>query len=324
MKNLRMIGWCVSIAIVLAGCSTTQEVQTYIRDAHVAGPVATPPVHVVTDNSKHALTVSFYAVQQGKDNLFGNIEGSGTNAWLYSPELVQRSDGSTVTTRTLPKYNVDWKRPEYSGGISLDAALGGFAVSFGGSFSRSSGASRYGWQGGIGVFTRDAKPVRIRLDLGIVSQRLEYQARTATITKTKTTWPFDSETTVDTAYYFDRDTQGGIGYYGTITVNSALPSWPVNLFLQFNYLNQPVLSYTPVARTTTDFLFFVPVQTTSGSGEVATRTTFLGLTPGIFIEPASNLILTGGVRALFDVSDTIKEPGYIIMPFVQLGFRVGM
>jgi hypothetical protein len=324
MTNLRNIGGTIIVAVVLAGCSTTEQVQTYIRDAHVAGPVATPPVNVVTDDARNAVTFSFYAVQQGKENLAGNIEGSGTNAWLYSPELVQRNDGSTVSTRVIPEYNVDWKRPEYSGGVHLDAAWDGFALTFGGSFSRASGASRYGWQGGIGFFTKEAKPVRIRLDLGIVSQHLEYQARTATITTTKTNWLFGSETAVDTAYYFDRDTQGGIGYYGTLTINTALPSWPVNLFLQFNYLNQPVLSYTPVARTTTDFLLFLPIQSTGGSGEISTRATFLGVTPGIYIEPASNLILTGGVRALFDVSDTIKEPGYIIMPFVQLGFRVGM
>lgn len=325
MTSARTAATAALLALVLAGCSTTEQVQTYIRDAHVSGPVATPPVHVVTDNTKHAVTFSFYAVQQGKDILAGNIEGSGTNGWLYTPELVQRRDGSTVYTRVIPQYNMDWKRPEFSGGIDLDVAWEGTALSFGGTFARSSGASRFGWQAGLGFFTREQRPVRVRLDLGLFAHYLEYQARTATITTVKTEWIFSSPTTtVDTAYYFDRDTKGGIGYYGTLTINTALPSWPLDFFLQFNYINQPVLSYTPVSRTTTDFLLFLPIQSTSGSGDVATRASFIGLTPGIYIEPTPDLILTGGVRTLFDVSDTFKEPSVIVMPFLQLGFRVGL
>jgi hypothetical protein len=313
------------LTFALAGCSTTEQVQTYIRDAHVAGPVASPPVHVVTDHAKNAVTFSFYAVQQGKDNLAGNIEGSGTNGWLYSPELVQRPDGSTSYARVIPRYNMDWKRPEFSGGADLDIAWEGMALTVGGAFSRASGASRLGWQAGLGFFTREQKPVRVRLDLGVFAQYLEYQARTATITTVKTEWFFSGSTTsVDTSYYFDRDTKGGIGYYGTLTINTAVPSWPLDLFLQFNYINQPVLSYTPVSRTTTDFLLFLPVQSTSGSGDIATRASFIGLTPGIYIEPTPDIILTGGVRALLDISDTFKEPNVIVMPFVQLGFRVGM
>ncbi len=324
MFSVRTCGGTIALACILAGCSTTQQVQTYIRDAHVTGPVASPPVHVVTDDARNAVTFSFYAVQQGSDQLTGNIEGSGRNSWLYTPELVQRPDGSTVMTRVIPEHNIDWKRPEYSGGMHLDAAWDGFALSLGGAFSRASGASRFGWQGGIGFFTREQKPVRVRLDLGIFAQYLDYQARTATITTTKTDWLMNSSTTVDTAYYFDRDTKGGIGYYGSLTINTALPSWPVNFFLQFNYVNQPVLSYTPVSRTTTDYLLFVPLQSTSGSGDISTRASFIGLTPGIYIEPTSNLILTGGARALLDISDTFKDPNVVLMPFVQIGFRVGM
>jgi hypothetical protein len=207
MITMRTIAGAAILTCVLAGCSTTEQVQTYIRDAHVTGPVASPPVHVVTDNAKNAVTFSFFAVQQGKENLTGNIEGSGTNGWLYSPELVQRPDGSTYYARVIPRYNVDWKRPEFSGGINLDAAWDGTALTFGGVFSRASGESRLGWQAGVGFFTRESKPVRMRIDLGIFAQYLEYQARTATITTVRTDWVFGhSATSVDTAYFFDRDT----------------------------------------------------------------------------------------------------------------------
>lgn len=324
MIRIRTIAGVALSAYALAGCSTTEQVQTYIRDAHVAGPIASPPVHVVTDHAKNAATFSFYALQQGSDHLAGNIEGSGTNGWLYAPELVQRPDGSTTYARVIPKYNMDWQRPEFSGGIDLDIAWEGTALSFGGSFSRGSGESRLGWHAGVGFFTREQRNVRVRLDLGIFGQSLDYQARTATITTVRTEWAFSAPTTsVDTAYFFDRDTKGGIGYSGSLTINTAFPSWPLDLFLQFNYINQPVLSFTPVSRTTTDFVFLMPVQSTSGSGEVATRASFIGLTPGIYVEPTPDLILTGGVRTLIDVSDTFKEPNIVVMPFLQLGFRVG-
>ena len=323
MITMRSLGGGIAVACILGGCSTTQQVQTFIRDAHVTGPVASPPVHVVTDHSRNAATLTFYAVQQGKDVLSGNIEGAGTSSWLYKPELIQRPDGSTVTTRVIPQYNMDWKRPELSGGIHLDLAWNATALSLGGAFSRSSGASRFGWQLGMGFFTREASDVRLRLDAGVFGQYLDYQARTATITTTSTQWLFGSSSSVDTAYYFDKDAKGGLGYYGSLTLNSAKSSWPVNFFLQLNCVVQPVLSYTPVSRTTTDFALIIPIQTSSSAAEVSTRATFVGITPGVYIEPAENLILTGGVRYLLDMSDTIKDPEHVLMPFVQLGVRTG-
>ena len=319
LEAIIMIPWLLTVH----GCSTTQHVQTYVQDASVHGPVMSPPVHVVTDNARHAMTVSAYASSQQMNRFKGAVEGTPSGFWLPQWDTVRTRDGRPLRS-TVSSSNLTWNQPDFAGGVNLDIVWSTTALSLGGTFATGNGSTQGGWQAGVGFCSGETSSVKVRFDAGLFGQFLDFESRSVTITTTTSEWWGSRSTTVDTSFYLDRDSRSGLGYYGSLTINSAKPSWLFNIFLQANFVVQPLLSYTPVKRTTVDWVVFLPIESTSGSGDVTTRATFLGITPGIYIEPTPSTVLLAGVRYLYDVSGTLKEPRSVAIPFVQFGLRAGM
>ncbi len=312
------------LAFLVGGCTTTEQVQTFVRDAYVHGPVMSPPVHVATEQARNAMTVSAYGSVQRNETLRGNIDGAGSGMWGSQWDTIRQPPGSTLPREDTRTHRLFWYTPEYSGGVHFDVAWESFALSLGGAFAAHEGSTRMGWMAGVGFFTRETSAVRMRFDVGLFGQAMDFDARAMTITTRTTEWWGSSSSNVDTAFYFDSDVESGLGYYGSLTINTAHGSWPVNIFLQLNCVVQPLLSYTPLRRTAVDWALFLPIESHSGSGEVTTSTTFLGVTPGVYLEPSPSSVLLAGVRFMKDVSGTLKKPDYVLMPFVQFGLRVGM
>jgi hypothetical protein len=321
--------WALSVAILLlSGCGTTeQQVKAIVRDAEVEGPVFSPPVHVVSDNSRHSATVSTYATIQGMSLLRGVVQGSepGKSGWLYPVDTLNGSGGTVSLRRQIPQYNLHWQHPEFVAGMHVDLAGGSTALSLGASIAASGGSTLVGWSAGIGLFSKESSSVRLRLDAGVFGQLLKYESRTVAITTTTTSFLFGgTSTTVDTAFYCDRNSESSIGYYGSLTFNSANPGWPVNIFFQANCVVQPILSYSPSTRTTFGWLLLIPVPTSGQRTDVSSNAVFIGITPGIYIEPSPSMVVTAGVRCLYDVSETFSDKNALFIPFVQVGLRVGM
>jgi hypothetical protein len=319
LEAMVVIPWLLA----MNGCSTTQHVQTYVQDASVHGPVMSPPVHVVTDNARHAMTVSAYATSQQMNRFKGAVEGTPSGFWLPQWDTVRTRDGRPLRS-TVSSSNLTWNQPDFSGGVDLDVVWSTTALSLGGTFATGNGSTQGGWQAGVGFCSAETSSFKVRFDAGLFGQFLDFESRSVTITTTTSEWWGTRSTTVDTSFYLDRDSRSGLGYYGSLTINSAKPSWLFNIFIQANFIVQPLLSYTPVERTTVDWALFLPIESTSGSGEVTTRATFLGITPGIYIEPTPSTVLLAGVRYMYDVSGTLKEPRSVAIPFVQFGLRAGM
>jgi hypothetical protein len=332
-------GWATQFGLFMAaipalaswafsGCGTTeQQVSTFVRDAAVSGPLFSPPINPVSEKSPNTVTLSASMSGMRKSLLEGVIVGSepGKSDWLYSYDTVQLSGGGVAIKKQIPQYNLSWKQPRFSAGLNCDVAWRSVALSFGGSLSTSSGYTLYGWSAGIGLFSSELSNVRARLDLGIFGQNLHYNARSVAITTTTTSWIFGgSSTTVDTTFYHDATNESSIGYYGSIILNSAFTSSPVNFFLQGSLVSQPILHYKPYTKTTVNWLMFVPLESTDSRGEVSTDALLLGITPGIYMEPSKSLIVVAGVRCLFDVSETFTGETSVIMPFVQVGLRTGL
>ena len=209
--------------------------------------------------------------------------------------------------------------------MHFDLAGGSTALSLGASIAASGGSTLVGWSAGIGLFSKETSLVRLRLDVGVFGQVLNYEARTVAITTTKTSFLFgETSTAVDTAFYYDRNSASSIGYFGSLTFNSANPGWPVNIFFQANCVVQPLLSYTPSTRTSYGWLLLIPVPTSGDRTDVSSQAVFIGITPGVYIEPSPSMVVTAGVRCLFDVSETFSDKNALFIPFVQVGLRVGM
>lgn len=313
--------------LLVAGCTTSEVTQTFVKNATVAGPVVTPPVHVVTQDTKNSITMTGFLTLQGGEQQRGYVSGSppGSVSWLYPVDTLRLPDGRQSLVRRVPEYNLIWNLPDMAAGLHVDMTWQSTAVSLGVSLSAASGSTLFGWSAGLGLFGGDSGAVRVRFDAGLFGQAMNYDAFSVAVSTSKSSWPFGSTTSVDTAYYHDVHSASSLGYYGSFSLNSAVEEWPVNVFLQGSCVVQKLLGYTPMTRTTTNWLvpLFLPVQLETSSEEVSTKPVLLGVTPGVYIKPSRSLLLLVGVRFMFDVSDTLLDTGQIVIPFVQMSLRFG-
>ena len=307
--------------VLIAGCTSSEVTQTFVKEATVEGPAGIPPVHVVTSDTKNSITLTgFLALQGGEQR--GYVTGSppAKASWLYPVDTVRLSDGRRSLVRRVPEYNLLWKLPDVAAGLHVDITWRSTAVSFGASLSAAAGSALFGWSAGVGLFGGDSGAVRVRFDAGLSGQALSYDASSVTISTSTTSWLFGSTTRIDTAFYHDTRSTSSLGYYGSLTLNSAVDGWPVNVFLQGGCVVQTLLAYSPTTRTTTDWLLplFLPIPEETSSTEVSTKPVLWSVTPGVYVRPSRSLLLLVGVRFLFDVSDTLLDTGRMVIPFVQM------
>jgi hypothetical protein len=313
--------------LLVVGCTTSEVTKTFVKEATVDGPVTTPPVHIVMADTKNSITMTGFLTLPRGEIQRGYVSGSppGQVSWLYPVDTLRLPDGRESHVRRVPEYNLIWNLPEVAAGLNLDIAWQEVAVSLGASLSAASGSALFGWSAGLGFFGGDSGSVRVRFDVGLSGQAMSYDASSVSISTSTSSWPFGSTTHIDTAYYHDVRSTSSLGYYGSLSLNSAVEEWPVNVFVQGSCVAQKLLGYTPMTRTTTDWLvpLFLPVQQSSSSEEISTKPVMLGVTPGLYFKPSPSVLLLVGVRFIFDMSDTLLDTGRIVMPFVQvnLSFR---
>jgi hypothetical protein len=263
--------------------------------------------------------MTVYGSYQGTEDIKGVVEGSppGAAPWVYPQDTLYYL-GSFRTVPRKPETNLTWNLPDFTGGLDLDIAWESFALTGGINFSSASGQSLVGWSAGVGIFQVSDRGVGIRFEGGILGQELAYEASSVQIYRATVspTWFSRGSTFVDTSYYRDYDKDMKLGFYGSLLVNTAYPDWPANFFLQASVFTQPLLKFEPSRRTDHTFMFPFAFTTTHTS-EVSTNVTLMGVTPGIYFEPSPTILITGGVRFIFDVSKSIKEPSNLMMPFLQ-------
>ena len=317
-------------ALFLLGCGQTTQVHvtTIIKEAEVAGPVSPVPVHVVTPHSKNRVALTLHGTYQGSQEVKGIISGSppGTAPWLYPKDTIRLSGTTIREVPRFPETNLSWNLPGFTGGLDLDIAWENIALSAGLNIASVSGDALVGWSAGFGLFKADTGGVGIRLEGGILGQTLTYDASAVQIVTVTQTggWFSGSSTSVDTFYYRDYDRNMKLGFYGSLMLNTAYPEWPANFFLQASVFTQPLLSYEPSRRTTSQFAWLIlPTEVThTEKSEASTSVALFGLTPGFYIEPSPTFLITGGVRILFDFSNSFKEPSNLVMPFLQFSLSI--
>jgi len=317
-------------AAFLLGCGQTTQVQvtTIIKEAEVSGPVSPVPVHVVTPHSKNRVAFTLHGTYQGSQEVKGIVNGSppGTARWLYPMDTIRLSGTTIREVPRFPETNLSWNLPDFTGGLDLDIAWENIALSAGLNIASVSGDALVGWSAGLGLFKADTGGVGIRLEGGILGQTLTYDASAVQIVTVTQSggWFSGSSTSVDTFYFRDYDRDMKLGFYGSLMLNTAYPEWPANLFLQASVFTQPLLSYEPSRRTTSQFVWLIlPAEVTdTHASEASTSVALFGLTPGFYIEPSPSFLITGGVRILFDFSNSFKEPSNLVMPFLQFSLSI--
>jgi hypothetical protein len=315
-------------ALFLMGCGTTSvQVTTIVKEAEVTGPVSTVPVHVVSPHSKNRIAMTFYGSYQGSQEVKGIVSGSppGSAPWLYPQDTLYYLGTTVRTVPRTPETNLNWRLPNFTGGLDLDIAWEHFALTGGLNVSSVSGEALIGWSAGMGFFTAKPGGVGLRLEGGVLGQSVGFDASSVQIVTVSHSggWFSHSSTSVDTFYFHDIDRTMNIGFYGSLMLNTTYPEWPVNIFLQASVFTQPLMSYTPSRRTDVTFMFPFPgVGTHTEETTASTDVVLFGLTPGIYIEPSPTILITCGARIIMDISDSMREPGNLVMPFVQFSLRI--
>lgn len=278
-------------ALLLSGCVVSQEF--YLEDVHVSGPMNQPPVNITKDVKPGQITVSPH-LSYNKDRL---LKG----------KIPESEDGPSSMK------DLSWTLPEYTFGVGVDYTAGAHVgVTAGWNFGVARGQGL--WNGSLGLAVFGEGPVvGVRFDAGVQLRAMEHNSYVKVVTTTR---GFFQSTVVDTGYFHDRGTDRALDFYGSLTLNTKVQDWPVNLFLNTALSRQSLLDYSP---TTWSELHPFP-GTELSTINVQSTATLLIFTPGVFIELGEDMRLLVGARIQFVLDMEETQPSAATSPFVQMEF----
>jgi hypothetical protein len=302
------------LACSAAGCTVTQQVDTHILDAQLNGQPTPIPVHVTTPQTSNSTTVTPSLSLRATRRLTGQVEGSPV------------SDGIPFyPSGQVPDHNLTWNFPVAAAGIELDIARQSTAFTLAGNVTAGSGTSTYGFLAGFGMFSHEPGGMAARFDIGATFQAITGRIASVEITTTHTTPLFGSPyTTVDTAFYVDTQTKLRLGYFASLTLNTASEESPVNLVFQATYQYQSLFGFTPSRRVTRDWTnpILVPATTQNSGVDVSTTVSFFSVAPALAVRFGPMTRLVVGARISWPVMEDPPTPTTIVQPFIRMDMRL--
>ncbi len=291
--------------LLFNGCIPQQVEETlYLGDAKVNAPITTPPLHLNIRSNPGEITLSPKFSSTNSRNLLAASDDAFTGTMMLP-------DTSIYETRNK---NVEWVYSKYSMGLDMDLKVSrGFALFAGISFSND---NHMGGNFGIGLFTNMTDPI-FRFDAGLTFQSYRYDAVTIVDKKITDWWGNESSS----RYIFhDIGEESNINPFFTLTFNSNNDSSLINYFVNAGYFIQQLLDYSPgTTRNDDPFLYTTTVTTDKRPGCSAG---FLYFNPGISLNMAYNIRLLLSAKFLKETSLQIDSGGLIILPNIQIDFRL--
>ena len=316
------------ILLMFAGCTTTQTL--YVQNAEVWGPINQIPIHLTDSTETPSVTFSPWFSYSTQKSVSGHIDGHSlvNENGIFQVDTIY--NGSEVTYRETPganRYsftgeNFTWYIPTVNAGLNMDIALSrAFAISLGANYASQKGKSLWGGSAGIGLFS-ETKGIALRLDVGLHIQSIAYDVYTVANVKEDNIFSGSDEYVL---FYHDIDNSTSFDPYMYLTFNTAHKDWVVNMFINVGYSVQTLLDFEPqdVDLDWFPIPLIIPFSTTTTTdlrGE--TTAGFFNVTPGIyFYLGESNRILLG-TRIYFETQLPSVSPTTIVMPMVQIDFRL--
>lgn len=300
MKSIYLITAALFLASFLTSCANISQT-IYIQDVEVNGPLNPPPIRITKDKSAGTFTISPRLTLNNNSEVTGNI---GTGRYV-----------NNIQDSLFPygKKNLLWKIPKYSFGLDFDFAVSNnFAIAGGLNYATINQNKLIGGSLGIAIY-QEKDEGAIRFDAGILVQQLYYEAKTVVVTTTDPMW---GSPTTDVSYYNDRDKNSGIDLYAMITYNSAIQNFPVNFFLNLSYFTQTILDFNPGVRTDPTYFLILSEKTTEDArGEASSS--FLSVSPGIFLDISNWSRIVLGARILYDIGVDSSSKDLFILPVIQ-------
>jgi hypothetical protein len=291
----------VLLGLVIAGCGTVKE-EVYLQGLDAVGNLPSVPLLVVDSVWQGQIQVSpRVSFMTGSNRpLTGAVPISGPRA----PD----------TLWSYPERNLSWSIPRTNAGADLQIGLSRSVVLTGG-FSTGSarGISVLDWNAGIGLIAANTgSAVVVRLDGGVHGQNTHVQAQSVVVVTVDPVWGSRSQSVY---YYVDELDQSSLDFYAALTLNSRVPSWPVNFFLQGGYNRCTLASFEPSHQVHT--LLIGHYEHVQSMSEFAVS--LLSASGGIAVRVADNLRIVAGVRCVFtDVQDASVNPVWV--PCLQIDF----
>jgi hypothetical protein len=213
--------------------------------------------------------------------------------------------------------NLRWKIPQVSFGFDLDVAVSNsFAIAGGLNYSVIDQTKLIGGSLGIALF-HEKNGSAIRFDAGILVQELYYDAKTIVET---TIDPIRGSPSTSVYYYRDKDKNADIDLYATLTYNSTIQNFPLNFFLSASFFTQTILDFEPSKQTDLSYILVLSEKTINDvRGEASSS--FLSVTPGVFIDITEWSRMVIGVRLMNDIGLDSASRSFFVLPVLQLDMK---
>lgn len=322
MKSLRKSVPFLFAAATFTGCVVSRTV--YLQDASVSGPISEPPLFVVADSRPDQFTIAARITPAGNSSMGVSTAGhSPVNArGEYQLDTVR--NGYELSFRETPGANaypfigknLRWDLAGTTVAVDAQYTVSNhFALVFGGSYSTKGSEGYWGGTVGGALFT-EGERAAFRLDGGVQFRTLSYTALTAVVIRTT---PLFGSPAEEVGLYRDRGRTTFTDFYGSLTINTRNPDWPVHVFLQCALSRQQVLNHTP-SQSAIVFPFLLVVDTHEGRAEYVR--TILTATPGLSVALGDGLRLLAGGRYMTSVAGETGEDVLLSRwsPFLQMQF----
>ncbi len=299
LEAITFTSFCVSL---LSGCVTVKD-EIFLRNVEVGGPVNQLPMHITDAEMKSTtFTVSPFVSVSPQRSMTTSLERQ------YSGTIPD-------TLADFRRTGLQWGVPSVRFGLDLDYAVSGTVALMGG-ISTSVGKERQflAGYGGVGLFSADTG-VGLRLNVGVQYTDMSYTGATVLV---RTTTPFGGSPTQDTAYFLDRGKESHLNLFADLTLNTSNRGWPVNYFIQFGVNPQTITRFTP-SQSVAQFPFGTQIVSDQRS---ESSVLWISAVPGIYfsIGPSRRVVL--GVRLLKDVLSETASPDILVIPMMQLDWRL--
>ena len=316
-----------------AGCivetsTTTTTVDTNILDTQISGPITNIPVHITTAQTPHTVTLAPFCSVNTKRAFAGDVTDNPRPllSSFYPIDTVVGANGAKTLVRRIPDHNLRWASPSVLVGGDLD--ITGDLLSFctGLTLSSSGGSMAMGFHANVGLFGAGER-LGARFETGFDYNSISSRTASVAVTTVSTMNYFTHHTSLssDTAYFLDEKSQGRLGYFVSLTLNSTFESSALNVFVQGAFHYQKFFEYTPSQRVTQNTYTFLitPPPTSYQTKETSVSSSFFSLAPGFYWNLSNHVRLVSGARLTFPVSDNIAEPQMAISPFARIDFIFG-
>jgi hypothetical protein len=158
----------------------------------------------------------------------------------------------------------------------------------------------------------------MRIDAGLQWVPISYSV--ASVVETVYEPLFSSRSYSRTAFYRDNGNSSPLGWFAGMTLNTRVPDWTIQPFVNLTLSKQRFFSLEPSTR---DPFVIVIMARDVQRADVTASATLMLLSPGLSVEVGPNQRILLGARMAFlpdwiSQSSTTASAGPVVAPFVQI------